>query len=67
LVEVPDDFPLAREVAAFEDHRQELMDHAPGKFELVYGDQLAGEFDTEDEARAAGCERFGNVASGQAD
>jgi hypothetical protein len=61
-VNVPDDFPLARELEVFEQHRQELMARAAGRYELVHGDQLAGEFDTEGDAIAAGYERFGNVA-----
>lgn len=55
------EFPLARELEVFEAHRQELMGRAAGKYELVHGDQLAGEFDTETDAIGEGYKLFGNV------
>ena len=60
-VNVPDDFPLARELAAFEEHRQEFMSRAAGRYALVHGDELAGEYDTEGDAIKDGYSRFGNV------
>jgi hypothetical protein len=57
----PEEFPLARELDTFEEHRQELMGRAAGKYALVRGDQVAAEFDTEGDAIAEGYRRFGNV------
>jgi len=57
----PEEFPLARELDAFEAHRQELMGRAAGRYALVHGDQLAGEYDTENNAIAEGYKLFGNV------
>jgi len=34
----PEEFPLARELDAFEAHRQELMGRAAGRYALVHGD-----------------------------
>ncbi len=57
----PEEFPLARELDAFDGHREELMGRAAGKYALLHGDHLAGEFDTEADAIAEGYQMFGNV------
>lgn len=45
----------------FEEHRRELVREAAGKFALVYGTELVGVFDSDEEALAKGYESFGNV------
>lgn len=55
------EFPLARELDAFESHRHELMERAAGRYALVHGDEVTGEFDREADAIAEGYQRFGNV------
>jgi hypothetical protein len=52
---------LELELAYFEEHRQELLQHHEGKFALVKGRELVGTFTTFAEAFEAGVARFGNV------
>jgi hypothetical protein len=50
---------LERELATFERQLPELLRTHPGQFVLIHGDATEGAWKTEDEAYAAGCERFG--------
>ncbi len=52
---------LEKELRTFEQKRQELVKKANGKYALVYGEQLAGVFDSLQDTFAAGYEQFGNV------
>ena len=53
---------LEEELAYFEAHRQELLQHHEGAFALVKGEELIGTFTTFAEAFDAGIARFGNVS-----
>jgi hypothetical protein len=55
-----DENPLAAELAYFEEHRAELLEHHKGKFVLIKGAELFGAFDTAEAAYAAGVGKFGN-------
>jgi hypothetical protein len=55
------DFPLQRELDTYEAHHAELLGRAAGKYALVHGADLAGEYDTEADAVAEGYKLFGNV------
>lgn len=52
---------LTSEVETYERHREELLGQAEGKFVLICRDEIAGVFDTEEDAVRQGYERFGNV------
>jgi hypothetical protein len=56
----PDPLPLQHELEVFEAHRAELVGRAAGKYALVHGDEIAGVFDTENDAIRDGYGRFGN-------
>jgi hypothetical protein len=51
---------LEKEVAFFEQHREDLVNQANGKFALVKGESLVGIFETQTEAIRAGYRNFGN-------
>ena len=53
--------PLAVELAYYEEHRQELLEHHEGKFVLIKGGELVDAFDTAEAAYAEGVKRFGNA------
>jgi hypothetical protein len=53
---------LKLEASFFEQHREELVERANGKFALVKGESLVGIFDSQIEAIRAGYQRFGNEA-----
>ena len=59
MAEGPDVLDVALET--FDAHRRQLVQQAPGKFVLIYGDQIVDVFDSDDQALARGYERFGNV------
>lgn len=49
---------LARELATYETHREELVASHDGKFVLIHGDEIAGVWDTYQDAIEAGYQRF---------
>ena len=50
---------LEREIAAFEAQRETLEQHHMGKFVVIYGDRLAGAFDSIDAAASFAVSQFG--------
>ena len=50
---------LAKELATYEIHREELVGSHDGKFVLIHGDEIAGIWDTYKDAIEAGYQRFG--------
>ena len=52
---------LKRELDTYAAHRDELLREAHGKFVLIHGTELAGIYDSQMAAIAAGYGRFGNV------
>ncbi len=52
---------LETELKTSEQHRDELLGVAEGKFVLIHEDQVAGVYDAKRDAIAQGYERFGNV------
>ncbi len=50
---------LARELATYEQHKNELVSTNEGKFVLIHGDEIAGVWDTYKDALAAGYKQFG--------
>ncbi len=52
---------LQDELATYDQHRDELLKQAAGKFVLVHGTAIAGVFESQMQAVNAGYERFGNV------
>lgn len=53
---------LETEIKYFEAHRTEWLKHHADKFALIRGDALAGVFDSNESAYAAGVGQWGNVA-----
>jgi hypothetical protein len=53
--------PLDRELAAYEQHRGELLAAAEGKYVLIHGDEVAGVYESQADAIAEGYRQFGNV------
>ncbi len=51
--------PLAKEIAAFERERANLLTHHAGKFVVFKDEQLVGSFDTFDNAATEAIRRFG--------
>jgi len=51
---------LEHEMAYFEAHRDEWLEHHRGQFALIYGDELLGTYATFEEAFEAGVTRLGN-------
>ncbi len=52
---------LERELAHFEKHRLEWLDHHRGKFALIHGEHLEDTYDTPEAAYQAGIKLWGNV------
>jgi hypothetical protein len=50
---------LDRELATFDRELPALLPQHEGEFVLIHGDRVDSFWKTEDEAYAAGCERFG--------
>ncbi len=50
---------LEQERHFYDDHLEEWLSRSPGKFVLVRDNELAGTFDTMEEALAEGARRFG--------
>ena len=50
---------LAKEFAAYERHKMELVSAHEGKCIVIQGDQIAGIWDTYQDALRAGCQQFG--------
>lgn len=53
---------LEVELGTFEAKREELLAAAEGKFALIKGDELAGVYDSQEDAIREGYRHFGNVA-----
>lgn len=53
---------FADELATFEAKKSQLLVDHPGKFVLIHGDELAGIYDSEQNALEEGYRRFGPVA-----
>ena len=53
--------PLSTEPKVYEASLQNLLGTAEGKFVLIHGDEIAGPFDNQMDAIAAGYAKFGNV------
>jgi hypothetical protein len=51
---------LAKEIAYFEAHRDELVKISQGKFALIKGEECFGTFDTAENAYEEGARQFGN-------
>jgi len=49
---------LATEIKYFEDHREELLKRAPGKFALIKGSECIDTFDNAENAYNEGARRF---------
>ena len=58
---MPEDSPLATELAFFEQNRANWLSHYDGQFALVKGRELLGVFSTQADAIQAGLARLGNV------
>lgn len=54
-----DDPVLEQEIAFYERERERLAAEHPGRYLLIYGDKLVGDFETMSEATAEGTRRFG--------
>ncbi len=52
--------PLEQEQATFDAHRAELLGRAKGKYVLIKGSKILGDFTDIQEALKNGYERFGN-------
>ena len=52
---------LAPELETYEQHRERLIASDLGRWVLVHDSELAGVFDTQDDAIGEGYRRFGNV------
>ena len=50
---------LANELATYERHKDELVSAHEGKFVLIHGEDIAGIWDTYQDALAAGYKQFG--------
>ncbi|MCH8851158.1 MAG: hypothetical protein IID41_00735 [Planctomycetes bacterium] len=57
-----EEFPLQTELRHFDAHRKEWTEHHQGKFALIKGEDMAGVFDSWDNAYEAGVSTWGNVA-----
>lgn len=53
---------LATELRTYDQHRDELLGKAEGKYVLVYGDDVVDVFDSQMDAINHGYRQFGNVA-----
>jgi len=53
--------PLESETQTYEQHREELLGTAQGKFALIHGTEVAGVYDSKSDAIREGYRRFGNV------
>jgi hypothetical protein len=52
---------LQTELKTYERHRDELLGKSEGKYVLVHSTEIAGVFDSKQDAIEQGYERFGNV------
>ena len=52
---------LETELKYYESRKDELLQHHPGKYALIIGNDLLGVFDNSDEAYKEGIEKRGNV------
>jgi hypothetical protein len=52
---------LEPELETYDQHKEELLGTAAGKWVLIRGQEIAGTFDTQDDAISEGYRRFGNV------
>jgi hypothetical protein len=52
---------LATELQTYEQHRDELLSTAEGKFALIHGSEVVGAYESQMDAITEGYKRFGNV------
>jgi len=52
---------LATELRTYEQHRDELLSTAEGKFALIHGSEVVGAYESQMDAITEGYKRFGNV------
>ena len=52
---------LEKEIEFYERNRDELANKYPGRYLLIYGDDLIGDYATMGEATAEGSRRFGST------
>ena len=52
---------LDNELKTYEQHREQLLGNAEGKFVLIHKDQVIGVYDSKMDAIAQGYQQFGNV------
>jgi hypothetical protein len=52
---------LEAELATYEARREELLASAEGKYVLIKGEEVAGVYDSQEDAVREGYRRFGNV------
>jgi hypothetical protein len=52
---------LEVELKTYEQHRDELLGTAKGKFVLIHGEEIIGTYESQMDAIAEGYRRFGNV------
>jgi hypothetical protein len=52
---------LATELQTYQQHREQLLGTAEGKFVLIHGEQIVGVYVSQMDAIADGYRRFGNV------
>jgi hypothetical protein len=52
---------LRKELETYAAHKAELLGSAEGRYALVHGDEVAGTWETEQDAIAEGYRRYGNV------
>lgn len=50
--------PLERELQTYENKKAELLANSAGKYVVIHGDEVAGVWDTQDDALQAAYERF---------
>ncbi|HET6883283.1 MAG TPA: hypothetical protein VFI31_24145 [Pirellulales bacterium] len=50
--------PLEHERRTYEEKKGELLANSAGKYVVIHGDEVAGVWDTQDDALRAGYERF---------
>lgn len=61
VIDRPTTAVLRDELATYEKHRDELLGRAEGKYVLIKGEDIAGEFESKMDAVMIGYQRYGNV------
>ena len=55
------DGDLTKELQTYQAHREQLLQKAKGRFVLIKGDAIIGDFGSYDDALSQGYARFGNA------